>query len=47
MSEEINRILDELIDDFRFVLNLAIEWLKEPSMEQELIEIYNKWFGNG
>ncbi len=42
MSEEINVMLDQLVDDFRYVLNTMLDGTEIPP--QELLEIYNKYF---
>jgi len=51
MAEEINNILDALVDDFRYVLDLAIEWMDDPKSFEpdyrklnELLDIFDKWF---
>jgi hypothetical protein len=47
MTEEINRILDELVDDFQYILNMFLDYLEEKDDEEyrrDVMDVYEKWF---
>lgn len=47
MTEEINRMIDELSEDFHYILNMFLDWLDEKEEDEyrrDVMDIYEKWF---